>query len=214
MIVLCNACCKKTIISSEAKNADTKESTKPSDFQKKVIKNKDILCGGSIFNPAKHGRDELIPIVSCISHGIFTGIDSMEDKYIQILNCGIDWIAEWESTSNLMYSKPRGKRLFEEVLKVGNNFKCFRDNYLSEDGKSAAIRPIHEFFFDCYTSMIRSIDGMSVKDYLEKNDPYTMAKLDQFHNDKCNESEYKRRYIIIKQAYEKGLVVLKEYGEE
>jgi hypothetical protein len=62
--------------------------------------------------------------------------------------------------------------------------------------------------------MIRNIDGLSVEEYLDSEVPYTPDRRRQDEKDTCQESLYKDYYNAIKTAYEKGLIKLKDYGEQ
>jgi hypothetical protein len=110
--------------------------------------------------------------------------------------------------------KTRGDLAFDKIIKWSNNFTCFEDYSLTEENGKPHIRPIHESFFETYTSMISTINGMSVEKYLEKEVPFTYERQVKEYYDKCQESLHKDYYNAIKQAYKKGLVKLKDFGEE
>jgi hypothetical protein len=54
---------------------------------------------------------------------------------------------------------------------------------------------------------------LSVEEYLQKNISHTIEIQLKREQDKCQEKLNKEYYEVIKRAYEKGLVVLKDYGE-
>jgi hypothetical protein len=115
----------------------------------------------------------------------------------------------------------RGETIFAKIIEQGNVHGCLAEPGLNcGDGPPGVIRDcinivsIHQVFYDSYKSMIRSIDGMTVKKYLEKKVPYTPDRARQDDKEKCKESIYRDYYNAIKEAYSKGLVVLKDYGEE
>lgn len=125
-------------------------------------------------------------------------------------------------TKLILNQKWRGEEIFKKIIDMGNVHGCYREYGLNcgdlikkEDRKNCYnIVSVHFPFFTAYTSMIRSIDGMSVEDYLQKKISHTIEIQLQREKDKCQESLYREYYIVIKEAYEKGLVVLKEYGED
>lgn len=120
-------------------------------------------------------------------------------------------------TSIILGGKWRGGEIFNSLLKNGNVFGCYRvgDPLCCDPHPNCySIVSCQKLFFEPYTSMIRSIDGISVEKYLEKNVPYTYERALKDENDKCSESLYKDYYNAIKEAYEKGHVVLKDYGED
>jgi hypothetical protein len=107
-------------------------------------------------------------------------------------------------------SKFRGEILFNHLINIaGKVFDCSRNHDGQFDGSNA-----HSTYEIFYKEMIRSVDGMIYSLYLDKLNPNNGDKLDRIEKDKCLESEYRKNYDLIKQAYEKGLIKLKDYGEE
>jgi hypothetical protein len=130
-----------------------------------------------------------------------------------------DQVSAENITKNMLYfmkiedsymSKFRGKLLFNHLFKIaGKVFDCGIDFDGEYDGSN------NHFTFELfYHEMIRSIDGISVQEYLDKMNPNTNEKLEQHYKDKCRESEYRKNYDVIKKAYAEGKIVLKDYGEQ
>jgi hypothetical protein len=125
-------------------------------------------------------------------------------------------------TTIILDQKWRGEEIFKKLIEIGDVFGCYRESGLNcgdlieeEDRRNCyGVVPVHNIFFNSYTSMIRNIDGLSVEEYLQKNISHTLEIQLKREKDICQETLYKEYYEVIKQAYEKGLVALKDYGED
>ena len=184
--------------------------------------NDSISCNGIIYKIDFCQEINNSELLQCITSSIFIGDKNAIENYCKLLegltSCasytdGVVTDEEWMNYQSIYFLKPRGNRAFECLLTFSNQFQCY-DDYTLNEGSGPHTRPIHFLFFQSYTSMIRSIDGMSVEEYLLKVNPNTSEKLEQHFKDKCQEIEYRNNYNAIKSAYEKGLVKLKDYGED
>jgi hypothetical protein len=108
-----------------------------------------------------------------------------------------------------IFRKFRGKSLFNQILKIGNDFSCSTD----ADGYNSGSNG-HLFYSHFYYEMIKSIDGITVEEYLEQVVPYNDDAFSQQQKDKCDETRSRKKYNAIKSAYAEGKIVLKDYGEE
>jgi hypothetical protein len=218
-----SACCKKKIEGSDLKNAYTTGSANPTDFQAKDIKNnnakdhlgqyKILKCKDIHFDPIKENTYYWMNFINCLKDSLITNNKFYEEKYVELLESKINFQLEneWQKAEVMFRVTLRGEYLFKKLLANSNVFYCYKDRSIRESGQ---IQSIHKFYFNSYTSMIRNIDGLSVEEYLLKVNPNTSEKLEQHFKDKCQETEYRNNYNAIKAAYEKGLVVLKDYGED
>ncbi len=172
-----------------------------------------IKCDGLTLKP---NHDKMInhwqSLLDCLKPKLINGDKEAEKAFIMLIKMDYNFEKQIESLMIMMHAKPRGKPMFEDVLKNSDKFYCYRPIlYYSDDERAGTV---HTYYLQCYTSMIRTIDGTNVEKYLEKAVPYTYERRIQENNDKCQESLYKDYYTAIKTAYEKGLVVLKDYGED
>jgi hypothetical protein len=109
----------------------------------------------------------------------------------------------------------KGEIIFKTLLENSNYFGCYKIYGLTcEDPSCFSVVCSHQIFFDKYISMIRSIEGISVDDYLQNNISHTLEIQLKREKDKCDELLYKEYYEVVKKAYAEGKIVLKDYGEE
>jgi hypothetical protein len=173
-----------------------------------------ISCNGTTYNIDFKSYKEVESLMLCISDSIFIGNQSSINKYIAILNRYMDYEDNWFIFQHIIGTKARGNRCFEQILKKSNFFGCYHDYSLSENGNYQVI-PYHLIFYNQYASMIRSINGMTVQEYLNKNLIFTIEiQIKMEDEDKCQETLYKLYYNAIKEANLKGLIKLKDFGEE
>jgi hypothetical protein len=205
-------CSCQTFKHRAVENIETKSSLDSiSNNENEVEIGGELTCRSKILSPQKSNLYDWMTFISCLSDSLASGNQKYEKTYAQLLNSKVDFTTDWQKAESMLNTKLRGPFIFKNLIANSDIFYCYEDYTLNENGKT---EPIHKLFFDAYTSMIRSIDGMSVQEYLDKMNPYTMSKREQRFKDKCGESEYKKNYEVIKQAYEKGLIKLKDYGEE
>ncbi|MBK9736295.1 MAG: hypothetical protein IPO92_15570 [Saprospiraceae bacterium] len=210
-IIAVLSCSKRTIISCK-NDRDVNSLSQKYNGNSQDIKL--LKCKSISYNPIEENSNKLASLLICLSDSLGIGNPYYIDRYIDVLNSKIDFVKNWDQTSMILNSKPRGEKVFKALINVANIFECYNDFTLSEDGHSFGRYSIHSFFFKAYTSMIISIDGMSVDRYLEINVPYTPDRRRQEDKDKCQESLYRDYYNAIIKANKEGKIVLKKYGEE
>jgi hypothetical protein len=139
----------------------------------------------------------------CVTECAYKG----DKKCIENITCNMPYFMR---INEKYRTKFRGEKLFNHCIKIsGKVFECGRDFDGEIDGSNE-----HHTYTLFYHEMIRTIDGLSVEKYLEREVPYTYERAIKDEEEKCKESRYREYYQTIKTAYEKGLVVLKDYGEE
>jgi hypothetical protein len=172
-----------------------------------------LKCKNTQLDPFNQNTYYWMNFMDCLKDSLTSKNQSYEEKYLNLLKVKVDFAREneWQKAEVMLSVPLRGDFIFKNLLSYSNIFYCYKDRTLQETGQ---IRSIHKFYFDTYTSMIRSIDGMQVEDYLEKVVPYTYDVALKDETEKCKQSRYKQKYEIIKKAYAEGKIVLKDYGED
>jgi hypothetical protein len=150
-----------------------------------------------------------LSVARCISDKAFFMDKDYENQLIFILeNSGYPILI---SKYNSIKNKFRGKKLFEILLRKANNFECYRDH----DGNfSLSINSIYETYLK---EMIESIDGTTYDYYLSQNTVWPDNLLDIINSDEhnnCLQLIAEHSYSCLLEAYNKGLVKLKNYGEK
>jgi hypothetical protein len=203
--------CQSLKIRAEGNRQPEHSNDSISDNENEVEVGGELTCRNKILSPKKSELYDWMTFISCLSDSLASGNQKYEKTYAQLLNSKVDFTTDWQKAESMLNTKLRGTYIFKNLMANSDIFYCYKDYTLNENGKT---EPIHKLFFDAFTAMIRSIDSLSVQEYLDKNVPYDTAAWEQGYKDKCNETRYKNKYQVIKQAYEKGLIKLKDYGEE
>jgi hypothetical protein len=210
VITLNFLCCK-----THDKVKQTKSKLEIVDNQKKsIFMNDSLICNANTYYLAKCDIYRLMDLTSCLIDNMQTSDIVAQNDYIKLLDYPYHHQRDNMQISVIFRPDLRGEVMFKKVLEKGNLFDCYSEPNPLKDNGGYRTASIHEYIFSAYTSMIRSIDGMQVEDYLIKSDLGTTEKLEQYHKDKCLESYYKPRYEIVKKAYAEGKIVLKDHGEE
>ena len=210
-IIAVLSCSKRTIISCK-NDRDVNSLSQKYNGNSQDIKL--LKCKSISYNPIEENSNKLASLLICLSDSLGIGNPYYIDRYIDVLNSKIDFVKNWDQTSMILNSKPRGEKVFIALINVANIFECYNDFTLSEDGHSFGRYSIHSFFFKAYTSMIQSIDGITVDEYLQKVVPFNMDRQIKAEDDLCNESLDRDYYNAIVKAHKEGKIVLKKYGEE
>jgi hypothetical protein len=150
--------------------------------------------------------------INCLRDSISINNIKYEKTYVDLINLDLDLRdRNWHFAELICNIRLRGDFVFKNLLNNSNKYFCYEDRSIVDSGDT---KSIHSHFYKAYTSMIRSIEGMQVDDYLQNNISHTLEIQLKREKDKCDELLYKEYYEVIKKAYTEGKIVLKDYGEE
>jgi len=103
----------------------------------------------------------------------------------------------------------RGKRVFDLMLNLSNNYEC--DHNLGLDGRGG-LPKIHYILNNVF-DMIENIEGLNVEDYITSKMPKDIYKLIEGEN--CSmDTFYKMKWEILNLAWQEGKIKLKDFGQE
>jgi hypothetical protein len=106
----------------------------------------------------------------------------------------------------------RGDKIFKEILDKSKNFEFVNDY----DG-NLSYNTVYSKYANVFSEMIESIDGISQYDYLNKH-IYTKGKseleAEELFSPKYIQILARLSWEIYKDAYDKGLIKLKDFGQE
>ena len=167
-----------------------------------------IVCGGDslflneeILTTNKRISKNLKPL-RCLNEKIFVGDQNAIDMMVFILNK-----KNSKTAKNIILNdaKFRGEALFEILLKLGNEIRCQNDN--PEEVNT------YSYWAYILDKMIRNINNLPTNVYQAK----AFAKkniYDNYSDDKCEEYLSLASYQVLTEAWEAGIVNLKDFGEE
>jgi len=139
-------------------------------------------------------------ISDCLMEEAFNGSDAHIEQLVFILEQMP--VEDYGCLHN--FKKFRGEKLFKVFLSKANNFECFPiyDDRLTVKG-SVAVKIL--------SYMIDNIDGESKADYFMNNRRSRSRIPKQQCRGKAKSAE--DGYLVLKEAYELGLIKLKAFGE-
>lgn len=144
----------------------------------------------------------------CVLEKSFHGELYYENQLLQMIKM------EFELNNNFVNSlkKPlRGSRVFEEIFKRSNRFDCIKGSHYDTNE--------HQYLFNVYSECIESIDKLTLNKYLDRKVSQELSQEEHLQiialeEDDCSIRKYKLYYKYIKEAYDKNLVKIKNYGQK
>ncbi len=143
-------------------------------------------------------------IFNCISKKAFNGDLMAESQLIAIF-------PSIKYPFSRFHEPYRGEKIFQLVLNKLNRYDVKFDPEFS-----ASIYPYSSLYMNHLTEMIESIDDMGVQDYVYKHIIHIDPKLKEMEPgfDGYNIAFAKAYWAVINDAYKKGLIKLKPYGQK
>ena len=143
-----------------------------------------------------------ISALRCLHDAIFMGDKNAIDMMVFILNK-----KNTKTAKNVILRKPkfRGKELFSIMLKLGGEFGC-------PPNDSEALS-INSYWSSKYMDMIHDFNGSPYNTFF-RDEVEKRKTFDNYNDDNCGEYLSRAEYQIITEAWDLGLIKLKDFGEE